>query len=506
MRESGILMHITSLPGPYGIGSLGKHAYDFIDFLEQSGQHCWQILPLTPTGYGNSPYQSSSSFAGNPYLIDLDLLIAQGLLEQSEVNELIWEQEESRVNFGLMYENRNRILRKAHLRFRETADFSAFCQENQVWLEDYSLYCALKERYCGWPWYVWEDALKFRDPHALAVAKQELSDEIHFTCFVQYLFATQWSDLRNYARAKQVRILGDIPIYVPYDSADVWSNPHLFQLDETLTPTAVAGCPPDAFSEDGQLWGNPLYRWDNMKQDGYAWWLRRLGACAGRYDMVRLDHFRGFEAYWSVPYADTTARNGCWQPGPGQDFFDTLSRELPDLHLIAEDLGFLTEAVLNLRTTSGLPGMKVLQFAFDSPEPSEYLPHNCIPHSVCYTGTHDNMTTRQWLETANADTFRYASTYMRLREEEGLVWGVISSAFATASDLCIIPMQDFLNLGAEARMNFPGTQSDSNWTWRAKKEDFSWELSEKIKKLTGVYDRLGSYAADHTKSERRPFL
>ena len=490
MRESGILMHITSLPGPYGVGTMGKEAYRFVDFLKKAGQHYWQILPLTPTGYGDSPYQSCSTFAGNHYLIDLDMLIEEGLLKKSEVENRDWFWSETKTDYGRLYNNRLTVLRLAYDRFQGGEDFDRFCRENSSWLPDFALFMALKGKLGGAAWYTWEDGLKKRDPGAIWNARQELKDEIRFYSFVQYIFDRQWTALRRYAHENGVKIIGDVPIYVPYDSADVWSNPELFQMDEQMNPTAVAGCPPDAFSDDGQLWGNPLYRWDLLEQDGYGWWIRRLAAAGKLYDVVRMDHFRGFEAYWSVPFGDATAKNGHWVKGPGLDFMNAVKEKLPQISLIAEDLGFLTQEVLDLRDDSGFPGMKVLGFAFDSREPSEYLPHTYPANSVVYTGTHDNMTTRQWFDTAPADAVAYAREYMNITAEEGDVWGMIRTAFASVSDTCIIPMQDYLNLGGEARMNFPGTMTDANWTWRAS-EGYLDGLTEKILRLTKLYGRLG---------------
>ena len=490
MRESGILMHITSLPGPYGVGTMGKEAYRFVDFLKNAGQHYWQILPLTPTGYGDSPYQSCSTFAGNHYLIDLDMLIEEGLLKKSEVENRDWFWSETKTDYGRLYNNRLPVLRLAYDRFQGGENFDRFCRENSSWLPDFALFMALKGKLGGAAWYTWEDGLKKRDPGAIWNARQELKDEIRFYSFVQYIFDRQWTALRRYAHENGVKIIGDVPIYVPYDSADVWSNPELFQMDEQMNPTAVAGCPPDAFSDDGQLWGNPLYRWDLLKQDGYGWWIRRLAAAGKLYDVVRMDHFRGFEAYWSVPFGDATAKNGHWVKGPGLDFMNAVKEKLPQISLIAEDLGFLTQEVLDLRDDSGFPGMKVLGFAFDSREPSEYLPHTYPANSVVYTGTHDNMTTRQWFDTAPADAVAYAREYMNITAEEGDVWGMIRTAFASVSDTCIIPMQDYLNLGGEARMNFPGTMTDANWTWRAS-EGYLDGLTEKILRLTKLYGRLG---------------
>ena len=494
MRESGILMHITSLPGSYGVGTMGKQAFAFVDFLKKSGQSYWQILPLTPTGYGDSPYQSCSAFAGNHYLIDLDTLIDEGLLVKADVENIDWCWSETKADFGRLYNNRLNVLRKAYARFNGGAAFDSFCSENSSWLPDFALFMALKAKYEGKPWYNWDRDLKFRDPDAMWSIRQELKDEIRFYSFIQYLFYKQWDALRSYAAKNGVSIIGDVPIYVPLDSVEVWSSPELFELDQDLHPTAVAGVPPDGFTADGQLWGNPLYRWDVLEADGYSWWLRRLGAAGKLYDMVRLDHFRGFEAYWSVPAGDTTAKNGHWITGPGMKFMNALKKGLPELRFIAEDLGFLTQEVLDLRDESGFPGMKVLGFAFDSREPSEYLPHTYTANSVCYTGTHDNMTTRQWFETASADAVAYATEYMNLSEKEGLVWGTVRTAMASVSDLCVIQMPDLLDLGAEARMNFPGTLSDANWTWRAKDGAINDALAAKLLRLTKLYGRLGKNA------------
>ena len=489
MRSSGILMHITSLPGKYGVGTMGAEAFAFVDFLKKAGQSKWQLLPLTPTGYGDSPYQSCSTFAGNPYLIDLPKLVEEGLLTREEIDSVTWCAREDRVDFGIQYNNKNRVLRLAYNRFAGGGEFERFCVENGSWLPDFALFMALKDA-TGKSWYDWEDGLKFRDPDVIWNARNKLKDEIRFYSFVQYVFSRQWNALRGYAKDAGISIIGDVPIYVPYDSVEVWASPELFQLDAALRPTDVAGVPPDAFTADGQLWGNPLYRWDEMRRDGYSWWLRRLAAAGKWYDTVRLDHFRGFESYWAVPYGAPNARGGHWVKGPGMDFITTLKKGLPGLSLIAEDLGYLTREVLDLRDNSGYPGMKVLGFAFDSREPSDYLPHTYTRNSVCYTGTHDNMTTRQWFDTADADAVAYAREYMCLNEAEGDVWGTIRTAMATVSDMAIVPMQDYLDLGAQARMNFPGTLTDANWTWRAEAGFMTDELSERIRRLTRLYGRL----------------
>lgn len=489
MRASGILMHITSLPGAYGVGTMGKSAFSFVDFLKRAGQSYWQILPLNPTGFGDSPYQSCSTFAGNPYLVDLDLLAEQGLLRTEEICALPWGEDAAKVDFGILYQQRQKILRLAYERFTETEEFKDFCRSNSSWLADFALYMALKQRFDGTPWFQWKHKLKYRDADAIWQARQELKDEIQFHSFVQFQFASQWANLRSYAHENGVRIIGDVPIYVPYDSVDVWSNPELFQMDGDLAPTAVAGCPPDAFSEDGQLWGNPLYRWNAMAKDRYAWWIRRLQAAGKLYDVVRLDHFRGFEAYWSVPYGEETAKNGQWIKGPDMDFIREVKTQLPELDMIAEDLGFLTQEVLDMRDASGFPGMKVLEFAFDSRKPSEYLPHTYTCNSVCYIGTHDNMPLGQWLASAGPETVAYAAEYMHLTPDEGYHWGVIRTAMSTVSDTCIIQMQDYLNLGAEARMNFPGTMGN-NWTWRANASCMDGALADRIFALTKLYGRV----------------
>ncbi len=490
MRQSAILMHITSLPGACGIGTMGKEAFRFVDFLEEAGQRSWQILPLTPTGYGDSPYQSCSSFAGNPYLINLEKLVEAGLLQQQEIDSIHWCDRADKVDFGLQYNNKLKVLRLAYERFAGSEDFDRFCLENSSWLADYALFMALKKENGGKPWFQWEHSLKIRDPQAIWEVRQQLKEEIRFQSFVQYVFFGQWQALHAYAREKGIAIIGDVPIYVPLDSVEVWTAPEFFQLDENLTPTAVAGCPPDAFSADGQLWGNPLYRWDVLENDGYSWWIRRLSAAGKLYDVVRMDHFRGFESFWAVPYGDTTAKNGRWIKGGGLKFIRAVQAALPELKLIAEDLGFLTPEVLQLRDDSGLPGMKILEFAFDDQsEPSEYLPINYPVNCVVYTGTHDNVTARQWLETSAPEAVAYAREYMALTEEEGLVWGMIRTAMASVGETCIVQMQDWLNLGGEARMNCPGLLSDRNWTWRATEGMITSELAQKIRRMSVLYGR-----------------
>ena len=490
MRESGILMHITSLPGPYGIGTMGAGAYRFLDFLKQAGQRYWQILPLSPTGFGDSPYQAFSTCAGNHYLIDLDALVQEGLLQQAELDYVSWGDDPQRVDFGCLYRERTRILKLARDRFQPNAAYQTFLQENSDWLEDYCLFMAIKNHLGGCVWTQWPEPLKLRQPAALAQMRRELADEISLHCFAQFCFDRQWKALRQYANGLGIRIIGDVPIYVPLDSADVWAEPDLFQLDAQRCPTRVAGCPPDAFTADGQLWGNPLYDWEKMAAAGYGWWIKRLAAAAKMYDVIRFDHFRGFESYWSVPAGDATARGGRWEPGPGMDFIRAIQNALPDLDFIAEDLGFITPEVRKLQEDSGYPGMKVLEFAFDSREESDYLPHLYPVDSVCYTGTHDNEPLAQWFETAAPEDVAYAKAYLGLNEEEGFIWGMIRGCMGSVSRLCVVQMQDYLELGSSARMNFPGTLTANNWTWRAAAGFDSGALAMRIHAITKRYGRL----------------
>lgn len=490
MRKSGILMHISSLPNPYGIGSVGKCAYDFVDFLVEAGQSCWQILPLSPTGYGDSPYQSCSTYAGNHYLIDLDLLIAQGLLTQAEADAVAWSTDETRVDYGCLYNNRAGLLRKAYARFRPDDTFRQFVADNAQWLEDYALFMTLKAQFGGRDWQSWPEDLKLRRPEALARCREERKEDLSFQYFLQYTFFRQWEALRAYANGKGIRIIGDVPIYVPQDSADVWASPELFQLDADGRPTMVAGCPPDSFTAEGQLWGNPLYDWDKHKATGYAWWIRRLSAAARMYDVVRFDHFRGFESYWAVPAGDTTAAGGSWKIGPGMDFIRAVQQALPTLDFIAEDLGYVTPEVRKLQEDSGYPGMKVMQFAFDSRETADYLPHTYPVNSVCYSGTHDNFPLAQWLEEAAPEDVAMAKAYLGLNEQEGIIRGIIRGCMGSVSKLCVIQMQDYLELGVFSRMNFPGTLSSNNWTWRAEKGFLTKELTQRIYETTKRYGRL----------------
>ena len=490
MRESGILMHITSLPGPYGIGTMGKNAYAFVDFLEQAGQSYWQILPLNPTGFGDSPYQSCSACAGNYYLIDLDTLVEEGLLKKEEIENIDWGKDPERVDFGTMYVQRTKVLKLACSRFTPDAAYEAFVRENASWLADYALFMALKEAAGGAAWLNWPEKLMLHDEKALAEKRKELSDAVQLQYFLQFKFDQQWNKLRSYANKKGIRVIGDVPIYVPLDSADVWAAPELFQLDEERRPIKVAGCPPDSFTADGQLWGNPIYDWQKMHDTGYAWWIKRLTAAAKLYDVVRIDHFRGFESYWAVPAEDDTARNGEWVKGPGIDFIRAIRQALPDLDFIAEDLGFVTPEVRQLQLDSGYPGMKVLEFAFDSREESDYMPHLYPVESVCYTGTHDNVTLKQWFDEASPEDVACAKAYLGLNDEEGYVWGVIRGGMGSVSRLFVAQMQDYLELGKSSRMNFPGTLSMANWTWRAAEGFDSETLAKRIYEMTRLFGRV----------------
>ena len=490
MRASGIIMHISSLPGDTGIGTLGKYAYEFVDFLKKSGQKYWQILPIGPTGYGDSPYQSFSTFAGNPYFIDFDLLEKDGLLKKEDYCTINWGENPEKVDFEKIYNNRFTVLKKAVPSFfmRFDGDYERFCEENYFWLEDYALYMALKEKFSGLPWKEWDTPLKLRNTDAIDNAKKELKSEIDFWKMTQYLFFKQWKDLKRFANENGILIIGDIPIYVAGDSADVWANPENFLLDEDCDPIEVAGCPPDAFTDDGQLWGNPLYDWKYMKNDGYSWWKARIRHICNICDCIRIDHFRGFESYYCIPADSKTAKIGKWRKGPGLEFFREIENSLGKKNIIAEDLGYLTYEVKEMLKESGYPGMKVLQFAFDTDGDSDYKLHNFTKNSVAYAGTHDNDTIIGYMKNSSHDTVRRAADYLRLNKNEGYNWGMMKAVWASISDTAIVTMQDLLELGSEARMNFPSTTAD-NWQWRAKKGYLSEELMQKLEYYTRLYQR-----------------
>ena len=492
MRRNGMLLPIASLPSPYGIGGFSKEAYEFIDLLEETGQKLWQILPLGPTSYGDSPYQSFSTFAGNPYFIDLDTLAEKGWLTKEACEASDYGDNESYIDYGRIYNSRFVLLKQAFLNSDILSDekFTEFCKANQHWLPDYALYMALKNQNDGKSWIEWEEEIRLRKPEAVEYYKKELEEECNFYEFLQYEFHEQWTKVKEYAHKKGIQIVGDVPIYVAFDSADTWANPGLFKLDENNEPTQVAGCPPDGFSATGQLWGNPLYNWAYHKKTGYDWWLKRIAYCFDLYDIVRIDHFRGFDEYYSIPYGDETAVNGHWEKGPGMDLFNTVKEKLGELDIIAEDLGFLTESVFQLLKDSGYPGMKVLQFAFDPSEDSDYLTYKYQRNCVVYTGTHDNDTTAGWFEKlSDGDkevALRYMNSFYTPKEEQH--WDLIALAMRSTADTCIIPVQDFLGLGSEARINMPSTLGD-NWKWRMTKGAFSEELKEKIRRMTKLYGR-----------------
>ena len=444
-RSSGILMPIYSLPSPYGIGTMGTAAREFIDFLAEAGQAWWQILPVGPTSYGDSPYQSPSTFAGNPYFIDLDLLVEDGLLTQEEIDARYWGDTSTRVDYGAQYENRYILLQQATLRGweRDAKEVDAFVEANRGWLPDYALFMALKRHFGMACWLEWPDEdARLRQPAALEKYREELAEDIRLFTYIQYLFFKQWGDLREYAHEQGVGIIGDMPISVALDSVDVWANPDCFQLNEKGFPTQVAGVPPDYFSEDGQLWGNPLYDYDTMQKDGFGWWIRRVEGATKIYDVIRIDHFRGFAAYWSVPYGEKTAKNGQWITGPGMALVGVLRDWFHNVRFIAEDLGVPSPDVVQLLQDSGFPGMKVLEFAFDSKESSDYLPHTYNKNCVCYVGTHDNDTLVGWMnEVAPADLNK-AVDYLGLDENEGYVWGMLRGGMGSVADLFITQMQD----------------------------------------------------------------
>ena len=496
VRKQGILLPISSIPSAYGIGTFGKESYRFVDFLEKSGNHLWQILPLGPTGYGDSPYQSFSTFAGNPYYIDLELLIEDGYLTKEICDSYDFGDNEHYVDYEKIYLSRFKVLKIAFDNAREqglteTGDYQKFLTENAYWLDDYALYMAVKNAFGGVCFMEWDEDIRLRKAAALRKYRKKLAEEIAFYCFQQYLFAKQWKELKAYANKKGIEIVGDIPIYVAFDSADTWANPKLFQLDKEGRPIGVAGCPPDCFSETGQLWGNPLYDWPRHKAEDFAWWKRRMQHATSIYDVVRIDHFRGFESYYAIPAGNKTAAGGHWEKGPDRAFINAIHETLGQGGIIAEDLGYLTPEVKTMLAASGYPGMKIMQFAFDSREPGNYLPYTYPHNSVVYTGTHDNVTTEGWRQSASPEDVHYACRYLRCLPED-LTEAMICACLASVSDMAIIPMADWLHLGAEARINTPSTQG-ANWQWRLDTPLTSL-LAEHIADLTALYDRAPAAA------------
>ena len=490
MRTCGILMPIFSLSGEYGIGTFGKSARTFVDFLKKGGQTYWQILPLSPTNYGDSPYQSFSSFAGNPYFIDIEILIEEGLLTKEEADSFDFGSDPLKIDYAKLYDNRAKILRLAYKNFTPSKDYYDFLNNNAFWLDDYALFYAIKAKSPETPLGKWEMGLKKRDAERLGTARRELSDEIDFCKFCQFKFFEQWFALKNYANENGIKILGDIPIYVALDSCDLWTEPEQFLVDEELTPSFVAGCPPDAFSEDGQLWVNPLYNFEQMKADGFKWWKKRLGFALSIYDTVRIDHFRAFEAFYAIPAEDDTAKNGSWRKGPGVELFNELKKEFSEeLPIIAEDLGFLTPEVRKLLKETGFPGMKVLQFAFDTREESDYLPHNYTNNCVVYTGTHDNDTVNGWTVTADPKDVLAARRYMHVDDGEGFNWAMMRTAMMSVADTCILMMADLLGLSSEGRINTPSTLG-GNWQWRIAEGCVNDWLAGILLENTELYCRL----------------
>ena len=492
MRETGILLPITSLPSSYGIGCFSIEAYEFVDKLKKAGQNYWQILPLGPTSYGDSPYQSFSAYAGNPYFIDLGSLVAEGLLTKEECDGVDFGADSRYVDYEKIYFGRFNILRKAYERsnFLEKEDAKEFIEKNKFWLDDYALYMAVKNHFDSKSLAEWDDDIRLRQPEAIERYSKQLADEIRFYQYLQYEFMKQWLRLKDYANKNGIRIIGDIPIYVAFDSADTWANPKLFQFDENHMPTAVAGCPPDAFAATGQLWGNPLYRWEYHKETGFEWWLKRIEYSFRLYDVVRIDHFRGFDEYYSIPFGDPTAEYGHWEKGPGYDLFRTVKEKLGNLDIIAEDLGYVTDTVKQLLSDCGYPGMKILQFAFDSREESDYSPHNYPNNCVVYTGTHDNDTLVGWMNELCEEDKKLAVDYLDLEDKNFMEcrWSFIRSALGSVAKIAIIPMQDYIGLGSEARINVPSTLG-INWKWRMKNEDLPEKLLEEIKRINQIYKR-----------------
>lgn len=489
-RASGILLHISSLPGPYGIGDFGRSAYEFVDFLKGTGTRYWQILPLGITGFGDSPYQSFSAFAGNPYFIDLGELIKAGYLDEEDIESADLGDDPERVDFGKLYENKMPLLIKAYKNSRELLheELEVLCEKTD-WLWDFALFMAIKNHHSGRSWQEWPDSYKLRDEKTLEEFARTNRSEVFFWVFTQYFFDKQWRALKEYANRANVRIIGDIPIYVAEDSADVWSRPELYRLDRDLAPMVVAGCPPDAFTADGQLWGNPIYDWNAMKETGYSWWIKRIQESFMLYDTVRIDHFRGFEAFWEIPAEARKATQGKWTKGPGLSLFNAVEKSLGELDILAEDLGFLTEEVEELIADTGYPGMKVMVFAFDTREDSDYLPHNYIRNTVVYTSNHDTQTITGYLNAAPFTETDFAREYLKLDREEGLSRGFIRGAWGSVSYLAVAPMQDLLGLDDSARFNIPSTLGGNNWTWRMKDGVLDKSLRNDLARLNRTYRR-----------------
>lgn len=482
-RKSGAIMHISSLPSKYGIGTFGKKAYEFCDFLKKAGFHYWQILPLGPTSYGDSPYQSFSSFAGNPYFIDLDILYEKGLLKKEEYETIDFGQDKVKVDYGKLYLNRYNVLKKAFERFDEKSKLNEFVENNKEWLNDYALFMALKEHFNGKAWYDWDKDIKERKKEAIEKYRKELKEKIDFQYFMQYEFFEQYMALKKYVNSKGIEIIGDMPIYCAEDSCDVWSDTKEFSLD------LVGGCPPDSFSDGGQLWGNPTYDWEYMKENKYSWWINRIKKNLILVDVLRIDHFRGFESYWAIPKGSTTAASGSWVKGPGMDLFNAIKKELGEIKIIAEDLGYTTKEVVKFRNDTGFPGMKVLEFAFDPNNESDFLPHNIERNWTVYCSTHDSDTLQGWIEwKKGSQELEFARKYLNLTKEEGYNWGIMRAAWSSVANIAITQIQDFFGLNNDYRMNLPSTLG--NWTFRLDEKYLTDENAKKIFEFNKIYSRL----------------
>ncbi len=489
-RGAGILLAVTSLPSPYGIGTMGKEAFRFVDMLTDLRQKYWQVLPIGPTSFGDSPYQSFSAFAGNPYLIDLDILIEEGLLKQEEVDGYNWGIRKDDIDYALIYNNRFKVLKSAFDRFDVKKDaFKKFCKDNKDWLEDYSLYMAVKNEKGGSEWLSWEEGLRNRDADTLAEYREQLKEQILFWMFLQYKFFEQWKALKAYANEQGIKIIGDIPLYIALDSADVWADRDQFKLDEEGRPSEVAGCPPDDFSDDGQKWGNPLYDWEKMEAEGFGWWKERIAANGRLFDIIRIDHFIGVAKYYSIPAQDENARNGRWNKGPGKKLTDMIEKTLGKNRIIAEDLGVAVPAVKKLLAKTGWPGMKILLFAFDGNTANEHLPHNYEDSNlVVYAGTHDNETIVGYFRDKTEYELAYLYEYLNIKKKDDIPDAIIRTAYGSVADIAIMQMQDLLKLGNETRMNFPSTVG-CNWSWRTLRESLDEERRTWLRTMTLLYRR-----------------
>lgn len=489
-RSSGILLHITSLPGNYGIGSMGKEAFEFIDFLERSGQKIWQICPTGPTGYGDSPYQTFSAFAGNPLFINLEKLSEEDLIANPDLATK-FEFSEDEVDFGKVIDFKQKIFRKAFENFKNNipSGFAVFCQKESDWLDDYSLFMSLKTHFVGKPWYEWDEAIKIRKQESVMYFRNLLKEEISFHKFQQFIFFKQWKKMHDHARSKGIKIFGDIPIYIAYDSSDAWADPELFQFDNNNNPIKVSGCPPDDFCKLGQLWGNPLYDWKKHEQDNFCWWIKRFRKTLEIVDIVRIDHFIGFVHYFAIPAENKTAEYGDWLPGPGGKLFKAVQKELGDLPIIAEDLGLVTEEVIALRDKFKFPGMRLLQFAFGGDESNPFFPENYPENCVVYTGTHDNETTEGWYKNIPDFVKEHLHRYLQYDGKDKISWELIKLAWKSKADLAIVPMQDLLCLDNSARFNSPGSVGGTNWKWRVRKDDLTPQLENKIRSFSLKYKR-----------------